>query len=252
MRLKGKTAIVTGGASGFGEGIARRFAAEGAYVVVSDIDEAGAVAVAEAIADKSGQAHAAVCDVTVSGDIAHLVDETLSTFGSIDILVNNAGVPQVNGPMLEVDEETFDRIFAVNVKSIYLMARHVVPVMRQVGGGVIINTASTAALRPRPGLTWYNGSKGAVVTLTRSMAVELASDRIRVNAVCPVAGETPMLGAFMGGAVTSEMQEKFIATVPLGRLSNPRDVANAALYLASDEADFITGACLDVDGGRSI
>ncbi len=252
MRLKGKTAIVTGAASGFGEGIARRFAAEGAYVVVCDIDEAGAVAVAEAIAEKSGQAHAAVCDVTVSGDIAHLVDETLTTFGSIDVLVNNAGMPQVNGPMLDVDEETFDRIFAVNVKSIYLMARHVVPVMRQVGGGVILNTASTAALRPRPGLTWYNGSKGAVVTLTKSMAIELASDGIRVNALCPVAGETPMLAAFMGGSVSDDMQQKFIATIPLGRLSSPRDIANAALYLASDEADFITGVCLDVDGGRSI
>jgi 3-oxoacyl-[acyl-carrier protein] reductase len=252
MRLKGKTAIVTGGASGFGEGIALRFAAEGACVVVADIDEARAVAVTEAIAEKSGKSHAAVCDVTVSGDIAHLVDETLSTFGAIDIVVNNAGMPQLNGPMLDTDEETFDRIFAVNVKSIYLMTRHTLPALRQVGGGVILNTASTAALRPRPGLVWYNASKGAVVTLTKAMAVELAPERIRVNALCPVAGTTPMLAAFMGGAVTNEMQEKFVATVPLGRLSSPRDIANAALYLASDEADFITGVCLEVDGGRCI
>ena len=252
MRLKGKTAIVTGGASGFGEGIARRFAEEGAAVVIADIDEAKAVALADAIAGQSGKAHAAVCDVTVSGDIAHLVDETLSSFGAIDIVVNNAGMAQVNGPMLDVDEETFDRIFAVNVKSIYLMARHVIPVLRQIGGGAIINTASTAALRPRPGLAWYNGSKGAVVTLTKSMAVELAPERIRVNALCPVAGDTPMLAAFMGGAVTNEMQEKFIATIPMGRLSTPRDMANAALYLASDEAEFITGVCLEVDGGRCI
>lgn len=252
MRLKGKTAIVTGGASGFGEGIARRFADEGAAVVIADIDEARAVTVADAIAGRSGKAHAAVCDVTVSGDIAHLVDETLSSFGAVDIVVNNAGMPQVNGPMLDVDEETFDRIFAVNVKSIYLMTRHILPVMRQIGGGAIINTASTAALRPRPGLAWYNASKGAVVTLTKSMAVELAPERIRVNALCPVAGATPMLAAFMGGAVTNEMQQKFIATIPMGRLSTPRDMANAALYLASDEADFITGVCLEVDGGRCI
>ncbi len=252
MRLKGKTAIVTGGASGFGEGIATRFAAEGASVVVADIDETGAVAVADAIADQSGKAQASVCDVTVSGDIAHLVDDTLSAFGSIDILINNAGAPQVNGPMLDVDEETFDWIFAVNVKSIYLTTRHVLPVMRQIGGGVIVNTASTAGLRPRPGLAWYNAAKGAVVTLTKSMAVELAPERIRVNALCPVAGETPMLAAFMGGTVTNEMQEKFLATIPMGRLSTPRDMANAALYLASDEADFITGVCLEVDGGRCI
>jgi 3-oxoacyl-[acyl-carrier protein] reductase len=252
MRLKCKTAIVTGAASGFGEGIARRFAAEGASVVIADIDEERAVAVADSIAAGSGKAMAAVCDVTVAGDIAYLVSDTLSAFGSIDIVVNNAGVPQVNGPMLDVDEETFDWIFRVNVKSIYLMARQVIPVMRQVGGGTIINTASTAALRPRPGLAWYNASKGAVVTLTKSMAVELAPEHIRVNALCPVAGDTPMLAAFMGGAITSEMQEKFIATIPMRRLSTPRDMANAALYLASDEADFITGVCLEVDGGRCI
>jgi 3-oxoacyl-[acyl-carrier protein] reductase len=252
MRLKGRTAIVTGGASGFGAGIARRFAEEGAAVVIADVDETRAVEVADGIAAASGKAHVSVCDVTVPGDIAELIDDALTTFGAIDIVVNNAGVPQVNCPMLEVDEETFDRIFAVNVKSIYLMARQVVPAMRQVGGGVILNTASTAALRPRPGLTWYNGSKGAVVTLTKSMAAELAPDRIRVNALCPVAGDTPMLAAFMGGAVTNEMQEKFIATIPLGRLSSPRDMANAALFLASDEAEFLTGVCLEVDGGRCI
>ncbi len=155
--------------------------------------------------------------------------------------------------MLDVDEETFDRMYAVNVKSIFLTAKAIVPHMRARGaGGVIINTASTAALRPRPGLTWYNGSKGAVVTLTKSMALELAPDKIRVNALCPVAGETPMLAAFMGGEVTNAMREQFMATVPLGRFSTPRDLANAALFLASDEAEFLTGVCLEVDGGRCV
>jgi 3-oxoacyl-[acyl-carrier protein] reductase len=191
------------------------------------------------------------CDVSQDEDVRRLLSETVAAFGRLDILVNNAGVPQLNRPMLEVDEETFDRIFAVNVKSIYLTARHAVPAMRD-RGGAIVNTASTAGLRPRPGLTWYNGSKGAVITLTKSMAAELAPYRIRVNALCPVAGETPMLAAFMGGAVTNEMQEKFVSTIPLGRLSTPKDIANAALFLASDEAEFLTGVCLEVDGGRCI
>ncbi len=252
MRLKGKTAIVTGGGSGFGEGIARRFAEEGAHVVIADINKKGAKRVAEAIGKAKGKAAAIECDVTSAADWKKLVKATLKDFGRIDILVNNAGMPQRNSPMLDTDEKTFDRIYAVNVKSIYLSAQAVVPVMRKQGGGSIVNIASTAGVRPRPGLVWYNGSKGAVITITKTMAVELAPEKIRVNALNPVAGDTPMLAEFMGGKDTPEMRAKFIASVPLGRLSTPRDLGNAALYLASDEADFITGVCMEVDGGRCV
>lgn len=252
MRLKGKTAIVTGGGSGFGEGIARRFAEEGAHVVIADINKKGAKRVAEAIVKAKGKAIAVECDVTSAADWKKLVKATLKDFGRLDILVNNAGMPQRNSPMLETDEKTFDQIFAVNVKSIYLSAQAVLPAMRKQGGGSIVNIASTAGVRPRPGLVWYNGSKGAVITITKTMAVELAPEKIRVNALNPVAGDTPMLAMFMGGKDTPEMRAKFIASVPLGRLSTPRDLGNAALYLASDEADFITGVCMEVDGGRCV
>ena len=191
------------------------------------------------------------CDVTRRQDIQSAVNAALTVHGGLDILVNNAGFTHVNGPMLDVDEAEFDQVFAVKVKSIYLAAQSAVPVMRERGGGVIINTASTAGLRPRPGLTWYNASKGAAITLSKSMAVELAPDNIRVNALCPVAGDTPMLGRFMG-ADTPEKRAQFIATVPMGRLSEPRDIADAALYLASDEARFITGVAMEIDGGRCI
>lgn len=248
MRLKDKVAIITGAAAGFGEGMARRFAAEGAKVVVADIDEENGRKVA---ADIGEAARFVRADVTVDADVAALVAAAQDAFGGLHILVNNAGFPQRNGPMTEVPEEVFDRIFAVNVKSIYLGARHAVPILRGGGGGVILNTASTAGVRPRPGLTWYNGSKGAAITLTKSMAVELAPDNIRVCALNPVAGDTGMLAQFLGED-TPEKRAQFEATVPLGRLSQPLDIANAALFLCSDEAAFLTGVCLEVDGGRCI
>jgi len=253
MRLSGKVAIVTGGGSGFGEGIAKRFAEEGARVVVNDIDEAGGNRVAAEIEKAQGQGSAQFtrADVAANADVARLVHQTLERYGRLDIVVNNAGVTHVNGPMLEVSEALFDRVFAVNVKSLYFSALHTVPVFRKQGGGCIINTASTAGLRPRPGLVWYNGSKGAAITITKAMAVELAPDKIRVNALCPVAGDTPLLASFMGSD-TPENRKKFIGSIPLGRLSTPRDIANAALYLASDEAEFITGVALEVDGGRCV
>jgi 3-oxoacyl-[acyl-carrier protein] reductase len=253
MRLDGKVAIVTGAGSGFGEGIARRFAEAGAKLVVNDIDDRGGERVAGEIERSAGQGSALYVRADVASDdaMAGLVKRTLERFGRVDILVNNAGTTHKNGPMLGVDEATFDRVFAVNVKSIYLAARHVVPVLRRQGGGAIVNIASTAGLRPRGGLVWYCGSKGAVITLSKAMAQELAPEQIRVNALCPVAGDTPLLPSFMGGD-TPELRAKFLASIPLGRFSTPRDVANAALYLASDEGAFITGVALEVDGGRCI
>ena len=248
MRLANKVAIVTGGGSGFGEGIVKRFIAEGASVVVADINEDAARRVANAV---GGKARAVRADVSVGRDVEAMVAAAVESFGTLDILVNNAGYTHRNGPMTEVDEDTFDRIYAVNVKSIYLGAIHAVPVLRRQGGGVILNVASTAGVRPRPGLTWYNGSKGAAITLTKSMAVELAPDRIRVCALNPVAGETGMLHLFMGED-TPEKRAQFKASIPLGRLSQPADIANAALFLCSDEAEFLTGVCLEVDGGRCV
>jgi 3-oxoacyl-[acyl-carrier protein] reductase len=246
MRLAGKAAVVTGGGSGFGEGIARLFAAEGARVLVADIAGERAARVAAEIG-----AEAIAADVSRDDGTAAMIEAAARRMGRLDVLVNNAGVTHVNQPLTEVGEADFDRVFAVNVKALYWAARHAVPVMRAQGGGVILNIASTAGIRPRPGLTWYNGSKGAVITITKSMAVELAPDRIRVNALCPVAGETPLLASFMGGD-TPELRERFRQSVPLGRLSTPLDIARAALFLASDEADFLTGVCLEVDGGRCI
>ncbi|QKV19292.1 SDR family oxidoreductase [Oricola thermophila] len=247
-RLAGKTAIVTGAASGFGEGMVRRFAEEGANVVVADLDGQGAEKVAAEIGE--GAVPLAV-DVSRKADVEAMAQAALSRFGRIDIMVNNAGYTHVNGDMLEVDEDTFDRICAVNMKAIYFAALAVVPAMAGQGGGSIITTASTAGLRPRPGLTWYNASKGWAITATKSMAVELAPRNIRVNCLCPVAGETGMLARFMGED-TPEKRAQFRASVPLGRLSTPLDIANAALWLASDEAEFITGVALEVDGGRCI
>ena len=246
MRLKDKVALVTGAGSGFGEGIVRRFAEEGAKVVVADVNGEAAEKVARDIQARSFQ-----CDVSKGDQVKAMVDATVDWFGRLDILVNNAGIAQKRGPMLEVAEEDFDRIYAVNVKSIYLAAIHAVPHMRAQGGGVILNTASNAGVRPRPGLTWYNGSKGAAITLTKSMAAELAADKIRVCALNPVLGVTGLTADFMGGD-SPEMREEYNKTIPMGRMSTPRDVANAALFLASDEAEFLTGVCMEIDGGRCI
>jgi 3-oxoacyl-[acyl-carrier protein] reductase len=251
MRLKDKIAVVTGAGSGFGEGIAARFAAEGASVLVADINEAAADRVARDISGAGGTAQAFRVDVSQSDQVKAMMDYAEGSFGGMDILVNNAGIAQRRGAMEDLTEQEFDHIFAVNVKSIYLTALHGLALLRRRPGGNIVNIASTAAISPRAGLIWYNGSKGAVWTLTKSMAAELAPEKIRVNAVNPVIGETGLTEAFMGGD-TPELRQKFISTIPLGRMSTPRDIANAALYLASDEADFITGVAMEVDGGRCI
>ncbi|MEP7182006.1 MAG: glucose 1-dehydrogenase [Betaproteobacteria bacterium] len=251
MRLAGKVAIVTGAGSGFGEGIAKRFAQEGAKVVVNDIDVANGERVAREIAAAGGQAKFCAGDVSKDLDVSHLVAFALAGYGDLDIVVNNAGTTHRNQPMLDVTEEEFDRIYRVNVKSLFLTARHAVPHFRKRRNGVFITIASTAGVRPRPGLTWYNGSKGAAIVTSRSMAAELAPDNIRVNVINPVAGETAMLADFMGQD-TPEIRAKFVASIPLGRLSLPSDIATAAVFFASDEAAFVTGTCLEVDGGRCV
>jgi 3-oxoacyl-[acyl-carrier protein] reductase len=247
MRLDGKTALVTGAGSGIGKCIAETYAREGANVALADVDLAAAQAAARAIGNK---AIAVRCDVTQKADIAAAVAETLAAFGKLDILVNNAGTTHVNKSMLEIDEAEYDRMFAVNVKGVFLGCQAVVPQFRKHGSGIIINIGSTAGLRPRPGLSAYNATKGAVHILTKSLAVELAPDRIRVCAIAPVATETPLLPSFLGPA--QGQREKFIATVPLGRLARPQDIANAALFLASADAEFVTGNIVEVDGGRTI
>jgi 3-oxoacyl-[acyl-carrier protein] reductase len=251
MRLDGKIAIVTGAASGFGAGIARRFAAEGARVVVNDVNDAGARSVVADIVSTGGRAIACAADVSNDADVARLVQTALAEYGGLDVVVNNAGATHRNQPLLDVSEAAFDRIYQVNVKSLFLTARHAVPHFRRQRSGVFVTIASTAGVRPRPGLTWYNGSKGAAIVTSRSMAAELAPDNIRVTVINPVAGETAMLADFMGED-TPARRAQFIATIPLGRLSMPSDVATAAVFFASDEAAFITGACLEVDGGRCI
>ena len=247
MRLKGKVALITGAGSGFGEGIAQKFSEEGANVAIIDINpEAG-----QRVANDIDNSLFVEADVANSASVKNMVSKTIETFGGLDILVNNAGITHRNQPMLEVDEITFDRIFAVNVKSVYLTAIHAVPILRH-RKGRIVNIASTAGISPRPGLTWYNSTKGAMITMTKSMAAELAPDGIRVNAVNPVIGETGLTLEFMGGVDDPKIREKFLSTIPLRRMSTPIDIANAALFLASDEADLITGVCLEVDGGRCI
>lgn len=249
MRLAQKTALVTGGGSGFGAEIAATFCREGAQVVILDVNGEAA----KAVADKIGAAaHAVKGDVTKAADIEAAVERAAGLTGRLDIVVNNAGWTHRNKPMLEVTEDEFNRIYDVNVRAIFHMTHAVVPRMGEAGGGVIINVGSTAGIRPRPGLTWYNSTKGAVNLLSRSMAVELAPQKIRVNCVAPVMGATGLLESFMGVPDTPENRARFIATIPLGRLAEPKDIANACLFLASDEAEFITGVVLEVDGGRTV
>jgi 3-oxoacyl-[acyl-carrier protein] reductase len=246
-RLAGKVAIVTGAGGGFGEGIAEHYVAEGARVAVVDIRADAAQTVAARLG-----ALAIAADVGDAADVARVVAETIAAFGTPTILVNNAGTTHRNRPLLEVTEDEFDRVYRVNVKSIFHFVRAVVPLMRDAGGGVILNIGSTAGIRPRPGLTWYNSSKGAVNLMSKSLAVELAPWKIRVNAICPVMGETGLLEAFMGMPDTPENRAKFLATIPLGRMSRASDIAHAAVFLASNEAALITGVELPVDGGRTV
>jgi len=248
MRLSGKSAIVTGGASGFGAGIVRRFVLEGARVVIADINGDAA----NALADELGAAASGLqVDVASADDVAMMAESTVQSLGGIDILVNNAGVGHKPEPMESLSEEAFDRLFEVNIKSIYRTAQQVVPIMKANGSGAILNIGSTGGVSPRPNLTWYNASKGWVITATRSMAIELAESGVRVNALNPVAGETPLLKIFMGED-TPEIRAKFLASIPIGRFSTPEDMGAAACFLCSDDASMITGVALEVDGGRCI
>lgn len=249
MQLSNKKIIVTGGGSGFGAAMARRFTKEGAKVLVADINGDAAAKVTR---DIGAAAVPFTVDVSNGAQVKAMVEKAISTFGDVDTIVNNAGYTHRNMPMLDVDEATFDRVFAVNVKALYWSAQAVVPHFRRRGGGNILNVGSVAGIRPRPRLAWYNGSKGAANILTKSMAVELAPDKIRVNAICPVMGATGMLEAFMGMPDTPENRAKFVSTVPMGRLAEPEDIANAAVYFVSDDSAFITGVLMPVDGGRTI
>jgi 3-oxoacyl-[acyl-carrier protein] reductase len=246
MRLNGKSAIITGAGSGFGAGMAKKFIAEGAQVLVVDINANAAKAVAAELG-----AVACAANVADAADVRTMIAQAMAAFGKIDIVINNAGVTHLPTPTEAVSEEDFDRVMAVNMKSIYLITREVVPLMKARKAGNILNIASTAGLSPRPNLSWYNASKGWVITATKALAVELAPFGVRVNALCPVAGETPLLKSFMGQD-TPEMRAKFLSTIPIGRFSTPEDMGNAACYLCSDEASMITGVAMEVDGGRCI
>ncbi|MGB0512002.1 MAG: SDR family oxidoreductase [Paracoccaceae bacterium] len=248
MRLKGKKAIVTGGASGFGEGIVRKFVSEGADVLIADLN----IEAAQKLSDELGTAvKASETNVAKNDSVLKMVALASAELGGVDILVNNAGITHLPAPMEEVSDEDFDKVFAVNCKSVFLTAKHIVPIFKSQRSGVILNVASTAGVSPRPHLNWYNASKGWMNNATKGMAVELASSGIRVNAINPVAGETPLLKMFMGED-TPEMRAKFLSTIPLGRFSTPEDMGNAACFLCSDEASMLTGVCMEVDGGRCI
>jgi 3-oxoacyl-[acyl-carrier protein] reductase len=252
MRLENKTAIVTGGASGFGAGIAQRFAQEGASVVVADINDTEGESIANEIRDSGGDAIYVHADVTSRSDSKQMISVAVEHSGQLDILINNAGFSHPNKLFTEVTDEEFDRVYNVNVKAVYMAIQEAIPVFKQQGHGCIINTSSTAALRPRPGLAVYCSSKGAVSNLTKALAVEYAGDQIRINALCPVIGETGMLETFMGVPDTVENRKTFEATIPMGRFSTPSDIAAAALFFASDDASFITGVTMEVDGGRCV
>lgn len=248
MRLDGKTAIVTGGASGFGAGIARKFLAEGARVMIADINGAAAE---ELAAELGSNAIPQAVDVSDRASVDAMAKAALAAFGRLDILVNNAGVTHLPAPLEDISEDDFDRVMGINVKSVYLTARALVPHMKANKAGAILNVASTAGVSPRPNLNWYNASKGWMITATKTMAVELAPHGVRVNAINPVAGETPLLKSFMGED-TPEVRAKFLSTIPIGRFSTPEDMGNAACFLCSDEASMITGVAMEVDGGRCI
>lgn len=248
MRLEGKSAIVTGGASGFGAGITRKFIAEGARVMIADLNFEGAQELAKELGPSAAAYQA---NVASDSDVQAMINAAKDAFGQIDILVNNAGTTHLPAPMEDVSEDDFDKVFAVNCKSVYLTAKHCVPVFKSQVSGVILNVASTAGVSPRPRLNWYNASKGWMNNATKGMAIELAPIGIRVNAINPVAGDTPLLKMFMGED-TPEVRAKFLSTIPLGRFSTPEDMGNAACYLCSDEASMVTGVCMEVDGGRCI
>jgi len=253
MRLENKVAIVTGGASGYGAGIVERFAEEGARVVVADLNEAGAQETASRVsADVNKTVVPYVCDVADSSQVKKMVESVNADFGQLDVMVNNAGLGQRPVATDATPDDIFNQLMNVNVRGVHYCCAHAVPIFRAQGGGTIVNTSSAIALTPRPMLAAYAASKGAVSAYTQSLALELATENIRVNALCPVAGDTPMLAEFMGGAESEEARSRFVSSVPMRRLSTPLDVANSAVFLASDEAALLTGVLLPVDGGRSI
>ncbi len=252
MRLESKVALITGAGSGIGRATAELFGREGARVVVADLSVEGGEATVEAIRELGGDAIFVQADVSSASDVRKMVDATTQAYGRLDVLFNNAGLPMGATPIEEVDDDFFDRMMAVNVRSVHLGCKHAVPVMKAQGGGVILNTASTAGIRPRPGLSAYAASKGAVIALTKALALELAPFRIRVVSINPVATDTPMLPGFFGAADPAEARERYIASIPMGRLNRPEDIAHAALYLASDEAEMVTGTAFEIDGGRDI
>lgn len=252
MNSNPKVALVTGGASGFGAAVAHRLSQQGAAVVIADLNAEGAQQMAQEITAAGGRALAIRCDVSQEGDYRAAVEMALTQLGGLHIVVNNAGTTHRNKPALEVTEAEFERVYRVNLKSIYWSAQCALPVLVQQGGGVIVNVASTTGVRPGPGLTWYSGSKAAVINLTKGLALEFAKTGVRINAVCPMIGETPMMKDFMGMEDTPQNRERFLSRIPLGRFTRPEDVASAVTFLASDDASFLTGICLDVDGGRNI